>query len=113
MEYEYEYAGLIIGGIVFILIIRMIIGYWASKRVKINVDYVLAGRRLPLWMAAPSIMATWFAAETLMGSSSEAYQYGFQGVVFDPFGATMCLVIAGFSLCGWHAGQVYNHHGFL
>ncbi len=91
----YEYAGLIIGGIVVILIIRMIIGFWASKKVQNNVDYVLAGRRLPLWMAAPSIMATWFAAETLMGSANEAYQYGFQGVVFDPFGATMCLVIAG------------------
>lgn len=46
-------------------------------------------------MAAPSIMATWFAAETLMGSSSEAYSYGFQGVVFDPFGATLCLLLAG------------------
>jgi SSS family transporter len=91
----YEYTGLIIGGIVVILIIRMIIGFWAAKKVKNNVDYVLAGRRLPLWMAAPSIMATWFAAETLMGSANEAYQYGFQGVVFDPFGATMCLVIAG------------------
>jgi len=96
MDYQsYEHTGLIIGGIVVILIIRMIIGYWASKKVETNVDYVLAGRRLPLWMAAPSIMATWFAAETLMGSSAEAYQYGFQGVVFDPFGATMCLIIAG------------------
>lgn len=96
MDFQaYEYAGLIIGGIVVILVIRMIIGYWASKKVESNVDYVLAGRRLPLWMAAPSIMATWFAAETLMGSSSEAYSYGFQGVVFDPFGATLCLVIAG------------------
>ncbi len=92
---EYEYAGLIIGGIVIILLVRLGIGYWASKRVETTVDYVVAGRRLPLWMAAPSIMATWFAAETLMGSSAEAYQYGFQGVVFDPFGATMCLVIAG------------------
>ncbi len=91
----YEYSGLIIAGIIVVLIIRMIIGYWASKKVETNVDYVLAGRRLPIWMAAPSIMATWFAAETLMGSSSEAYQYGLQGVVFDPFGATMCLVIAG------------------
>ena len=92
---EYEYAGLIIGGIVIILLVRLGIGYWAAKRVETTVDYVVAGRRLPLWMAAPSIMATWFAAETLMGSSAEAYQYGFQGVVFDPFGATMCLVIAG------------------
>ncbi|MBN2549440.1 MAG: sodium:solute symporter family protein [Anaerolineales bacterium] len=91
----YEYSGMIIAGIVIILIIRLIIGYWASRKVETNVDYVLAGRRLPLWMAAPSIMATWFAAETLMGSSATAYQYGFQGVVFDPFGATMCLVVAG------------------
>ncbi len=91
----YEYAGLLIAGIVVILIIRMIIGYWASRKVETNVDYVLAGRRLPIWMAAPSIMATWFAAETLMGSSATAYRYGFQGVVFDPFGATMCLIVAG------------------
>ncbi|MCS7011727.1 MAG: sodium:solute symporter family protein [Anaerolineales bacterium] len=91
----YQYSGLIIGGIVVILIIRLAIGYWASKKVETSTDYVLAGRRLPLWMAAPSIMATWFAAETLMGSSSEAYSYGFQGVVFDPFGATLCLLIAG------------------
>jgi SSS family transporter len=95
VEITPQTATLVIGGIVLVLIIRMIIGYWASKKVENNVDYVLAGRRLPLWMAAPSIMATWFAAETLMGSSAEAYQYGFQGVVFDPFGATMCLVIAG------------------
>lgn len=95
MHLDYEYTGMIIAGIIIILIIRLIIGYWASKKVETNVDYVLAGRRLPLWMAAPSIMATWFAAETLMGSSSEAYVYGFQGVVFDPFGATLCLVIAG------------------
>lgn len=88
-------AQLIIAGIVIILVVRLLIGYWASRKVKTTVDYVVAGRRLPWWMAAPSIMATWFAAETLMGSSSEAYQYGFAGVVFDPFGATLCLLIAG------------------
>ncbi|HEX2989597.1 MAG TPA: sodium:solute symporter family protein [Anaerolineales bacterium] len=92
----YQYSGLIIGGIVVILIVRIIIGYWASKKVQTTNDYVLAGRRLPIWMAAPSIMATWFAAETLMGSSSEAYKYGLQGVIFDPFGATMCLVLSAF-----------------
>lgn len=90
----YEYSGLIIGGIIVILLIRLGIGYWASKRVETTNDYVLAGRRLPIWMAAPSIMATWFAAETLMGSSSEAYKYGLQGVIFDPFGATMCLFLS-------------------
>ncbi len=92
---QYEYASLIIGGIIVILIVRIAVGYWAAKRVETTTDYVLAGRRLPIWMAAPSIMATWFAAETLMGSSSEAYQYGLQGVIFDPFGATLCLLLSG------------------
>lgn len=91
---QYEYASLIVGGIVVILLVRLAIGYWASKKVETTNDYVLAGRRLPIWMAAPSIMATWFAAETLMGSSSEAYKYGLQGVIFDPFGATMCLFLS-------------------
>ena len=44
----YEHSGLIIGGIIVILIIRMIIGWWASKKVENNIDYVLAGRRLPV-----------------------------------------------------------------
>ena len=93
---NYEYAGLIVGGIVVILLVRLAIGYWASRRVETTVDYVVAGRRLPLWMAGPSIMATWFAAETLMGSSASAYRFGFQGVVFDPFGAALCLILSGF-----------------
>jgi SSS family transporter len=93
---QYEYASWIVIGIVVVLVVRLAIGYWASRRVETTNDYVLAGRRLPLWMAAPSIMATWFAAETLMGSSSEAYKYGLQGVIFDPFGATLCLVLSGF-----------------
>lgn len=90
----YEYSDMIISGIVLILIVRLFIGYWASRRVATTNDYVLAGRRLPIWMAAPSIMATWFAGETLMGASSEAYKYGLQGVIFDPFGATLCLVLS-------------------
>ncbi len=91
---NYEYSGLIVGAIVVLLFIRLGVGYWASRKVETTTDYVLAGRRLPIWMAAPSIMATWFAAETLMGSSSEAYKYGLQGVIFDPFGATLCLVLS-------------------
>ena len=97
MEFQaYEYAGLVIGGIVVFFLIRLAIGYWASRRVETTVDYIVAGRRLPIWLAAASIMATWFAAETLMGASSTAYQYGLQGVVFDPFGAALCLFLSAF-----------------
>jgi SSS family transporter len=93
---QYQYAGLVIAGIVVFFIIRLGVGYYASKRVSDATDYIVAGRRLPIYLAAASIMATWFAAETLMGASSTAYQYGLQGVVFDPFGAAFCLFLSGF-----------------
>jgi Na+/proline symporter len=54
---NYEYSGLIVGGIVVVLLVRLAIGYWASKRVETTNDYVLAGRSLPIWMAAPSIIS--------------------------------------------------------
>ena len=92
----YQYAWLVILFIAIFFAIRIIIGVWASRKVQDNTDYVVAGRRLPIHMAAASIMATWFAAETLMGASETAYDYGFQGVVFDPFGASACLFLSGF-----------------
>jgi len=93
---KYEYAWLVILGIIVFFIIRLGVGYYASRKVSDNTDYIVAGRRLPIYLAAASIMATWFAAETLMGASSTAYQYGLQGVVFDPFGAAFCLFLSGF-----------------
>ena len=93
---SYPYTWLIIVGIIVFFVIRLAIGYYASRKVTTTVDYIVAGRRLPIYLAGASIMATWFAAETLMGASAEAYKYGFQGVVFDPFGAALCLFISGF-----------------
>ncbi len=92
----YQYTWVIVIGIVIFFSIRLGVGIWASKKVSTAADFIVAGRRLPIYIAGASIMATWFAAETLMGASSSAYQYGFQGVLFDPFGATCCLFITGF-----------------
>ncbi len=92
----YPYVWLIVLGIVIFFAIRMAVGIWASRKVSNATDYIVAGRRLPIYMVGASVMATWFAAETLMGASSSAYQYGFQGVLFDPFGAAACLFISGF-----------------
>ncbi len=92
----YQYVWLIVLFIVGFFAVRMGVGYWASKKVADAADYIVAGRRLPIYMVGASVMATWFAAETLMGASSTAYQYGFQGVVFDPFGASACLFLSGF-----------------
>ncbi len=92
----YPYVWLIVAFIVGFFAIRMGVGIWASRKVSDAADYIVAGRRLPIYMVGASVMATWFAAETLMGASSTAYQYGFQGVIFDPFGASACLFLSGF-----------------
>jgi len=92
---NYPYTGLVLTAIVVFFGVRLAIGYWASRRVSDAADFIVAGRSLPIYIAAASIMATWFAAETLMGAASTAYRYGFQGVVFDPFGAVLCLLVSG------------------
>lgn len=92
---DYPYTPLVLTCIVAFFSLRLAIGYWASRQVSDAADFIVAGRRLPIYIAAASIMATWFAAETLLGASSMAYKYGFQGVVFDPFGAVLCLLISG------------------
>jgi SSS family transporter len=92
----YPYVWLIVSFIVGFFAVRMGVGIWASRKVSNAADYIVAGRKLPIYMIGASVMATWFAAETLMGASSSGYMYGFQGVIFDPFGAAACLFISGF-----------------
>lgn len=92
----YQYVWLIVTFIVGFFAVRMGVGIWASRKVTNAADYIVAGRKLPIFMIGASVMATWFAAETLMGASSTGFQYGFQGVIFDPFGAAACLFISGF-----------------
>lgn len=97
MDFQgYDYVWLIVIFIVVFFALRMAVGIWASRQVSDAADYIVAGRKLPIYMVGASVMATWFAAETLLGASSTAYQFGFQGVIFDPFGAVVCLLLSGF-----------------
>ena len=81
--------------IVLYLGLTLLIGWWASKRVKSTQDFVVAGRQLPLIVAASALFATWFGSETVMGASSEFVNHGLIGVIEDPFGAALCLLLVG------------------
>lgn len=71
------------------------VGYLAGRRVKTMEDYVIAGRKLPFWIAVPTIVATWFGAGSSMGVSGTVYSEGFYGVLADPFGCTLALFVTG------------------
>jgi len=71
------------------------IGIFVSSRVKNTQDYAVAGRTLPLPVVTATVFATWFGAEAIFGVSSTFVKEGLNGVVADPFGSSLCLIIAG------------------
>ncbi len=96
--------GILLSFIGVYLLGTVAIGWWASKRVKTTADFVVAGKRLPLFMASCAIFATWFGSETVMGASAEFAQHGLLGVIEDPFGASLCLFLVGWLI----ARPLYN-----
>ncbi|MCB0563249.1 MAG: sodium:solute symporter family protein, partial [Phaeodactylibacter sp.] len=86
---------MLIAFIILYLLVTLLIGWWASTKVHSTQDFVIAGRNLPMFVAACALFATWFGSETIMGASSEFVENGLIGVVEDPFGAALCLVLVG------------------
>ena len=90
---------LYIGIIVYILGI-LFIGYYAGRKVKGLGDFLVAGRRLPLWMATGTLLATWFGAGSSMGVAATVFSSGIGAVLADPFGASLSLILAGIFIVG-------------
>ena len=73
----------------------VLIGWFASRFVKTADDFAIAGRKMPTYVVASGLFATWFGSETVMGASSEFIENGLIGVIEDPFGASLCLLLIG------------------
>jgi len=78
--------------------VMLLIGFWCRRRISDTKDFIVAGRRLGWMLSLGTIFATWFGSETCMGSSSMAFEEGILGVISDPFGAGLCLILAGIFL---------------
>jgi SSS family solute:Na+ symporter len=77
------------------LLVSIAIGLYAATRVKNTSDYAVAGRSLPLYIVIATVFATWFGSETVLGIPAKFIEHGLGGIVEDPFGASMCLVLVG------------------
>ena len=76
-------------------IISVGIGLYAATRVHNTRDFAIAGRHLPFYMVTATVFATWFGSETVLGIPAIFLKEGLHGVVADPFGASMCLILVG------------------
>ena len=81
--------------VVIYLAVSIGIGLAAATRVKSSSDYITAGRNLPIYVVFATVFATWFGAETVLGISGTFLDEGFAGLISDPLGASLCLILFG------------------
>lgn len=86
---------MILGFVILYLLLSVSIGLYAATRVHNTKDFAVAGRSLPLPIVTATVFATWFGAETVFGISATFVKEGLRGVVADPFGSSLCLILAG------------------
>lgn len=88
------------------LCLQLGIGVWVSRRISTESDYLIGGRRLGYVLATFSIFATWFGAETVIGSAGQAFTDGVSLASPEPFGYGLCLVLMGLLLARplWNRG---------
>jgi len=86
---------LLIGVLAVYLAGLFILSIIATRKVATEEDYLVAGRKLSLFLAWGTIIATWFGAAAMTGSAEAARDDGLLGVILDPFACAGTLVLAG------------------
>ena len=76
-------------------VISVGIGLWAALRVRNTADFAAAGHSLPLPIVTATVFATWFGSETVLGIPATFLKEGLGGIVADPFGSSLCLILVG------------------
>ncbi|MBL8549767.1 MAG: hypothetical protein JNJ73_07260 [Hyphomonadaceae bacterium] len=94
--------------VVLYLACQIALGLYLARFVKSQDDFFLAGRSMGLVPIALSIFATWFGAETIMGSTGAIAAEGMAGARAEPFGYGLCLIAMGFTIAG-----IFRARGYL
>jgi len=72
--------------------LQIALAVWVGRGTRSDTDYLVAGRSLSAGAIGMSIFATWFAAESLIATSSEVAVEGIAGARAEPFAYAAGLV---------------------
>ncbi len=86
---------MLLGFVLLYLVISIGIGVYAATKVHNARDYIAAGRSLPIYIVMAMVFATWFGAETVLGIPATFMEEDLGGLISDPFGASLCLILFG------------------
>ena len=64
-------------------LLYVVLGLFASKQVKTDADYFVAGRSLGVWQISANLIATQLGGGMLLGTAAQAYQTGFYGILYS------------------------------
>ncbi len=82
--------------VVFVYLFALIcIAFWRSFRVKGQDDFMVAGRRVPVFMLVGTLVCTWIGSGSLFGGSGMAFRSGFSAL-WQSVGAWIGIVIVYF-----------------
>ena len=99
--------GILLGVLLYIAV-QFAVALVVSRRIKSETDYILGGRQIGVSLAAFSVFATWFGAETVLGSAGRVYSDGLSGAQGEPFAYAVGIIIMGllFAARLWRRGLV-------
>lgn len=86
------------------LLLTVAVGIFSMRLVKNSGDFMNAGRSLPLFLSSAALFALWFGSETLFGATSAFLEGGILGIIEDPLGGFLCLLLFG----GLFARRLYR-----
>ncbi len=89
---------MLLGFVLAYWVVSVAIGIWAAMRVRTTADFAVAGRQLPFHIVVATVFATWFGSEAVLGIPAVFINEGLSGIVADPFGASLCLILFGLLL---------------
>lgn len=86
---------MLVFAVILYFVVTLTIGFIASRQVKTTGDFINAGRNLHPAVNTAALFALWFGSETVFGASAEFSEHGFSGVIEDPLGGVLCLLLVG------------------
>lgn len=85
----------IFAGVAVYMLGMLGVGYYASTKARSVSEFMVAGRGLGLPVLSMTVMATWFGGAMMLGGAGAAYDHGMLGVIADPWGGALALILIG------------------
>ena len=82
-------------GVAVYMLMMLGVGAYASKKTHTVTEFMVAGRGMPVWLCSMTVMATWFGGAMMLGGAGAAYDDGMLGVIADPWGGALALLLIG------------------